>query len=229
MERREKITVWLFITAEAVMYFTYLYLDFFQPQYHVVSAILKYSGIFLCVCFAIYHLFLFPSLLKEPAIIVGICLTFAADYYLVFTDQVSMGIIIFILAHIAYGKMLMGQVRLLKYCGGMLVAGTVFYFLFRAGYSQEVSWVFSLGMIYSCFLIHNLYLASRKKEAVLTLAFILLMLGDFHVGLFNISGYIPVTSPFVLSWMRFAGYGMWLFYLPSQICMVLQLVPNRQV
>ena len=229
MERREKLCILLFIVAEAALYFSYLYIDFFWPQYYGASAILKYCGILLCVCFAVYQLFLYPSILKEPAIIVGICLTFVADYYLVFTDNVVMGIVIFILAHIAYGKMLMGQERLLKYCGGMLVAGTIFYFMFCANYSQEVGVIFSMGIVYSCFLIHNLYLASKKKDAILTLAFALLLLGDLHVGIFNIPRYLSITSPIILSWIGFAGYGMWLFYLPSQICMALGLVPNRQV
>ncbi len=92
MERREKLCILFFIVAEAILYFSYLYIDFFWPQYYGVSAVLKYCGIFLCVCFAVYQLFLYPSILKEPAIIVGICLTFVADYYLVFTDNVIMGI-----------------------------------------------------------------------------------------------------------------------------------------
>ena len=81
----------------------------------------------------------------------------------------------------------MGQVRLLKILRGDAGGGHCILFPVPGQLSAGSGLDIQPGYGLQLFLIHNLYLASRQREAILTLAFILLMLGDFHVGLFNIS------------------------------------------
>ena len=82
-----------------------------------------------------------------------------------------------------------------------------------------------MAVVYVLLLVGNVVLGwSRLRSRsgrLLCAGLTLLLCCDVCVGLHNLSGPLPGAIS------AFADFGMWLFYLPSQVCVALSAAPER--
>lgn len=94
-----------------------------------------------------------------------------------------------------------------------------------AGISAADQMLCIMAIFYGCCLLWNLIGAWKAGKGVFLfgrLGILFLFLCDIHVALYNIEGMhlLPIIPLWLSSWCRAAGVLMWLFYLPSQLCVV---------
>ena len=204
-----------FVGIETALYAAFLAMDLTGAGPSTVPV--KYAGILLCVCVALYAALRGGDRLALPAL----ALTALADWFLlVRNDRYAVGVAVFLCVQTVY------YLRLRRLGAGSgwplraalaLLAGAGLYALNLA------SPLNLLAGLYFSQLLSNTLLAWSVKGKHLTLFALGLTLFvgcDVCVGLTN-SGLLP---PEVL---RFVSVGMWLFYLPSQVLIALSALPKE--
>lgn len=183
----------------AILYVGYLSLDFCglldYGSFANISSILKWFSIFLLF---LIQLFYFQKSVSAWILAAG--LTCVADYALLFSDYFSFGVFVFILTQAARCFFLNKKV-LLK----ILPFGLLLFVLLDLLSNR----LFALSGVYALFLLMNFILAFRKREKPLIWGFLLFILCDLNVAVFNITS----SGMFY----QLAAFLMWFFYLPSQV------------
>lgn len=228
-----------FLIFETGLYLGFLALD--GAGFSAVSSYIKYSSIFaLCIYVTVM------SVLEKkrwyiPFALIG---SVIADYFLLFTEDFAYGILAFILVqsmlfceisqrwksllvsqkrcHHRTGKRIAGRIL------GILLLIFVLYLLKIA--NESVALLAAVYII--CFagnVGESLYLYRRDKSiknAMFTVGMILFFLCDLHVGLFNLDGFVRIEYAWFDGLIRWAGFAMWLFYLPGQTLIGLSNLEN---
>lgn len=133
-----------------------------------------------------------------------------ADYFLIFTDWYSMGLLIFILFQF-------GILRLQKGRPLSMFAAALTALIFVIILCPRTDEIFLLAVIYAACLLYNLAVCIRRRSFSLGLVLFLLLLCDLHVGLANLGAYLDLPGSFLPVYQReVAPRIFWVFYLPSQ-------------
>lgn len=215
-DRKDSSVILLFLLWEAILYFTFLALDWSNTG-GMTSNVMKYAAILSCL---IYTLYLSVKTKKKTTAILACALFFTAisDSILLFTDYFIAGIIFFIIVQsfhfyrIALIKQLTVQQFIKRIVLRVLIAVlfSVFFFL------QDNFLL--VGSIYAANLAGNFVeaVSGYKKYrttsfALLSIGFFLFILCDINVLLYNLPEYSNAFSAIVI----------WFFYLPSQILLLL--------
>lgn len=216
----------IFVVIEAVLYITFLVLDIKELS----STLIKYMSICLCMAMSIYLL-----VSKNRYIIAFIMLlTLIADtFLLVFNNYYIIGVMAFCIVQTIYAAILILRSdyktvipRVTMYVIAVLV-------LFKMGILDILTalagWSFvqlTINVIHA-FFIQN----KRMKGKLFAVGLLLFWKCDVCVGMHNMIGYIS-HFPFP-NLLLPASFGMWMFYLPAQIFIVLsfffdELVPEER-
>ena len=140
------LIVWIFI------YVGFLTLDIFFPNYWA-SALLKYTGIFLCVVYA------YKKYRNDTKLILALFLTLLADTVLVWTDMTVLGVFIFCFAQFMHFLRL---TRLSKKHLGAFTLVISLLTIVSAFHGDRI--ICSLAALYGGLLISNLAMyASRFR------------------------------------------------------------------
>lgn len=208
----------LFLVTEALLYIAFLYCDI--VGYSSVSTALKYTALLLCLLFS------FDSITEKSekdSRLVCIALTFTAMadlFLLVLNRWYAVGVAFFCPVQILYAL----RLRRLKnkhiplwprilLSGGAIIAVVLW---------KSLDPLTLLVCIYFpqlvCNAVESLFQLTTSQTKLFALGLWLFLGCDICVGLNNMSLYIPVTGSFL---MTFVQIGMWAFYLPSQVLIVL--------
>jgi len=182
------------------------------PKGVIMTDSIHYTFIFLC--FAIGCCRRIPS-----SLIVALGFTLAADYFLIFTDTVLPGLLLFTIVHICYLRYLKGELWILAFAWGMGI--------FLTG-SLNWAWVLKLDPSllpaggYAACLLCTLGLSLWRREKVLAASIGLLLLCDLHVGIHQLdrSGLLPHVG-WLSAWYAAAPSLIWLFYIPAETLLAL--------
>lgn len=190
----------MFAAAEAVLYAAFLLLDL-TGSAPPVSDFLKYVSVVLC--------FLWRLGRKDAALTAAQLLVLAADFFLLFTGRFILGILVFLAVQLCYRLFLTERTLRRRFVFLWALCLAVACLLIRAAKTDAVM---TLAVLYAVFLLWNTATALRRGGRVFAAGLVLLILCDVNVALWNL------PSPPILPALRaFAGTGMWLFYLPSQV------------
>lgn len=188
-----------FLITEFLIYILFIILDI----NHLDSAYIKYLGIALCLVFSIYR----KNHIKSFAML----FTFTADFFLlVINKYYEIGLISFICAQICYIYFL-GNIykpyfnRFLLIRLIIVIFGTIVLFI-----SNNMSILNELVLIYFSNLVINTVQAFFSKNSIFAIGLLLFVCCDVCVGLHNINAAYSVAT-----------FLMWVFYLPSQVLIVL--------
>ena len=188
-----------FLSIQFLIYTSFIVLD----SFHIDSTYVKYLGIILCLIYAIYN--------KKKYRRLSMTFTLIADFFLlVINKHYELGLLSFIIVQICYLYFL-GNIdntyftRFLIIRLSMFVVGTVLLIV-----SKNMSLLNELVLIYFSNLLTNAIQSCFGSNKLLTLGLILFVCCDICVGLHNISATYTVAS-----------FLMWVFYLPSQVLIVL--------
>lgn len=203
MQRSMRIA---FLFTEALLYSAFLFLDLFTDA---DTTWLKYASILLVALMSLRA--------KERLITCALCLTAAADAFLLVLDRwYAAGILLFLIVQLLYSLRLESKRAL--YAQLILMILSVLFVIsgkrlepLAAGYI----------LIFLINLIHAVWRAAQSRSKVAILFFLGLLLffccdlcvGYYHIG----SGAL---------W-AFARIAMWGFYLPGQILILLSAKTNQ--
>ena len=191
----QRKTAW-FLGAEGALYAGFLALDLLAPG-SGWDMPLKYGGIALCFLFALAR----SGTGEGKLVCTALALTLAADFLLLVLDaRYALGVALF--------------------CGvqGLYLARLTAAALLAAALLGLLSPLNALALVYFPELVCNAAaaLSLGRRGRLFGLGLLLFVGCDVCVGLHNLTG-----TPAPLA--AFAQVGMWLFYLPSQVLIVLSI------
>lgn len=199
----------VFIAAELLLYGLFLMLDIRQQP----SAEWKYVSICLCA------LCVFLLTKRQWLMRTAFLLTVLADTFLLLLDrQYLIGVLCFCAVQLLYA------LRLGKRCGkrGLVIRGMSYGAALLILYGLDLLAPLTAAAAFSFTQLAVSAVTALRKPCKtcsdrLTAWGLTLFLGcDICVGLHNIEAYLPV-----LIWPQGVSIGMWLFYLPAQVLLVL--------
>lgn len=200
----------VFLVAEGALYLAFLFLDQFMPQ--VNTNLLKYSGIILCVLMSL----LTARYGGDKLVAWALVLTLGADTFLLLLDRWYLaGILLFYAVQILY------LFRLVRAGGRPMLLGRMVLFAAALLALVELGAFTSITAAAALYISHFFFnvfqsLSLRGRDGKLfSWGLLLYFCCDLCVGLYNAAVLFP--EPLV----RFAGMGMWLFYLPGQVLITL--------
>lgn len=188
-----------FIIIEALIYLAFITMDLMG----IDSTYIKYSGIVLCLIFAIYNRKKFQS--------ASMVFTLIADFFLlVLNNHYEIGLLSFIIVQIIYfyflGNIEKSYFNMFLFIRGFLIiVGSLILPLFNA-----MNLLNELVLIYFINLLLNAIEAWISGNRTLAIGLALFVCCDVCVGLHNINAAF-----------KLATFLMWVFYLPSQVLIVL--------
>lgn len=215
----QKTIAAVFLLVEAALYCAYMALDI---AHAADTTWIKFAAVALCFVVSFAYLregVSFPNLLINTALL----LTLAADVFLlVLNREHQTGILLFIAVQALYFGYLL---HISKPCGKRRLTALLLARLpVLAGASALLFWtadaVIITAAVYILMSVCNIINCFVKPKAYLLGAgLILLLLCDLSVGIYNMRNFVsfPVPEPLC----AFSEIGMWLFYLPSQVCVAL--------
>ncbi len=206
-----------FLTAEAALYVLFMTMDLIGRGFSTVP--LKYAGILICLLLAFWYALHGGDKLVPFALL----FTAAADSFLLVLDRFyALGIFIFLFAQATYLirlRLKTGRAWISLRLGVPLLIALVFYWL------DLLSPLNLLVALYFSQLLINTFLAwslPGRRWRLFALGLSLFVLCDLCVGIHNTYGMFPSQL------YHFSSYGMWLFYLPSQVLITLSACPSGE-
>lgn len=213
MEKTNKFAA-VFLTAEIMFYAAYMCMDIFTGT---DSSAIKFLSVALCFLASV------AFLRKEsfvPGALIGLALllSLTADVFLLLVGtHYAAGVALFIAAQTVYALFIAlrnGQNVWLSLTARALAGGAALFFAAKFAPGEIL---LSLAAVYAALSVCNIAQAlTKRKTRLLAAGLILLLLCDFCVGIVNLNRFSP--SAWLGELAVFANFGMWFFYLPSQVC-----------
>lgn len=198
----------VFLTAECIIYAVFLVLDLTGNGSAAIW--LKDLGIVLCLSCSLYAAFHG----SDRLVTLAMGLTVAADcFLLVAGEHLFVGVLLFLCVQTVYfvRLRLLGAPQAATLRAGLaLLAGLLLYLL------KMATPLTLLSGLYFSQLLSNAVLAWTIHNRRFAIGLTLFVCCDICVGLSNCGVLTPATS-----------FGMWLFYLPSQVLIVLSALPKE--
>ena len=205
-----------FLAAEGALYAAFLALDLTGRGGCAVPV--KYGGVLLCLLFALACALRGGDRLVLPAL----ALTAGADWFLLVRgDHYPVGVALFLCVQSVYylRLRLSGTPAAWPLRAGLALAAGLALYALRLASPLNL-----LAGLYFSQLLSNTVLAWTKKgcrRRIFAAGLTLFVGCDLCVGLFNVlSAGHPLYSA--------VSVGMWLFYLPSQVLIVLSALPEKE-
>ena len=200
----------LFPAAEAALYAAFIALDFTGRT--AASVPVKYAALLLCLLYALPAARTRDGRLAAAAL----ALTAAADWFLLVRDaHYGAGVLLFCVVQTLYA------VRLIRWRGRVCRTLAAVRLAPLALFALPLPRLDALALVYFTSLVCNAAAAARLAGADCQRRRFAAGLGlfvccDLCVGAFNLG---LLTG--------FTRYGMWLFYLPSQVLLALAAYPDE--
>lgn len=204
-----------FLAVESILYVIFIVFDFLNPS---ISQRIKLSSIFLC--FAICFIFwVFSKNKKQTLLLVSASLfTCLSDYLLLIekdSNLFTIGVFTFFIVQILYfayhSKNLTSKNLVISLACRLFVV----FLICLVATAIKLDALTTLSLCYFSLLLGNfinslLLVKNNKKYIIISAGFLLFILCDICVGMNNINIDNAALK-------NFATYGMWIFYLPSQV------------
>lgn len=186
---------------------------------------------FLCICLSFLISLRLTSSnwidYKDALLLkLGLLFTVLADYFLIFTQDIIIGICFFCLTQSLYIIRYLSQINTkikFKYFKTPFII-FLFSFLIYSIYNKQFNFVYLISIVYIHLLMLSVYLALKliknskypyKNRLLIALGMLLFLLCDINVGLTYIfSNCVDISYSF-LSYITFPL--IWIFYIPSQL------------
>lgn len=206
MEKRKKLTT-IFIIVELAIYLLYIAADFGFISAH--SNGLKYASIWLCLVFSA----VFTAQGGEKLITAAMVFTLAADSFLLMANRrYALGVLLFCVVQAIYFYLMYRENKrtLLPLRISLIIVAAALLWRFNM-----VSCLNALAAFYFTGFACNVIQSFGTGRHLFSLGLVLFICCDICVGIFNLTQ-LAGTGIY-----NFAAVGMWLFYLPAQVVLVL--------
>lgn len=231
MIKRTYIEIKTILIILFVLYVSFMTIDIFYSDLFIYSNWLK----FISICLVLLMTFVErnASISKRDITLLNIAmvLTLISDYFLLIRgSNYLIGISIFTLAHLLHGIRMeknKAKIIIIRYISYLIVT-IVLYFIFLDT-PYEIDLTIFVSLFYFANLLSNLFRAldvykydkfPLVNSSLLVAGFILFLLCDINVGIYNILSFNLTNINFNVL-RNLSLRLMWFFYLPSQIFIAL--------
>lgn len=234
MYAKSRRAVLAFIAAELFLYLIFMKGDLYgYPKTDTVT-ILKFVSILLCNVFVLAGAFKYRKM--DNYLLAGALLfTGVSDYFLLFTNNFTFGMFTFCIVQILY----LVRLWLLEEGNNKGKRGIAIRFLINVllwalallvffELKVPVNLLLTIAVFYFLSISHNVITAVKnaayrpdRRNLVFAAGMVLFLLCDINVGIYNMSGFVPVGNVVFEKLYHFAEVAMWLFYLPAQVCIAI--------
>ena len=199
------------LCAILILYFLFMGIDFGVIYRFTESDYLKFASIVLCLILSCVISIKSKNKKDSIYIVIALCFTLIADVFLLLTHQHVYGVFVFCFAQLTYLHRY--NKRIFRYGLLGVAVGAITYIIFSLPtlYFISVVYAFLILLVFASTFFTKL---PRLNCLLARTGMVLFILCDIHVALFN---QLPRSS----SYFWFASVAMWLFYLPSQVLIVL--------
>lgn len=243
MKNKKPILLYLtvfYILTEGIIYVSFMTGDFNGSLKLTTTTLLKYISVLLCFVYSVIVFTLFRE--KDTIVLAAaFCFTCISDYFLLFTESFTFGMLSFSVVQLIYllrlwyldinkGKRTVLFYRLILNFIIWVGVLSILKLLGILSGNTEISerLLLYVASFYFVTIFHNVirsfaYMNHYKssKSIIFALGMLLFILCDINVGIYNMEGFIAINQEVFHKLYSFAEIAMWMFYLPAQVCIAL--------
>ncbi|MBR2352945.1 MAG: hypothetical protein IKA76_00390 [Clostridia bacterium] len=195
-------------------------------------AIYSYAAVILaCLFFVLFFERTHSYVWTQLALLLTVC----ADYFLVWSEEQQKlpAMVCFLGVQLAYGMRLWMEESSRGRMWQGLLRGAISVFAMALTWmvlGENADALALVSMVYYANLFSNLLCSAiRFRERwLLSVGFFLFLLCDTVIGLSMLGDYLSVAKEEWLQRLLHPGFNLaWVFYLPSQVCLALSLLPLK--
>ncbi|MBE0451588.1 MAG: hypothetical protein IBX70_12190 [Clostridia bacterium] len=214
----------IFLVIQGVIYMVIVSSDVWYYLSADWSNGIKLFSVFVCFMYLLLTFNRKSSGFDHLLMIGVIAVTFLADAILLFTDLLSVGVVVFILVQIlyAYRITLFGQFRShYRICIGATMTIVLSSLLIWDG-TVIIMAVLLYGVLFLMNLWNLIIFQTKEWRSLMLfkIGFVFFLICDINVLLFNILPNYGISNLFY----EFTRVSMWFFYLPAQVLLSLSAV-----
>jgi hypothetical protein len=223
-----------FLFLQSALYLIFMWMDI-SGQYSSLSAPIKFTGIVLCFFMTFLNYIKGNYSLDSKIMVLALFFTVCADICLLLTEHFILGVTFFCFVQSIY------LFRITRYEGQSFLK----HFFLRVGvfltivlicvlFYVPVNVLFVITVFYFFNILANAIYAmvsayrSRSRHCMqwtlFAVGLCLFLFCDINVGIYNSASYIVINHMLYQMVYEFSKIGMWLFYLPSQVLIVLSSI-----
>lgn len=217
-----------FVAVELAIYIAFLYFDLSGG---VSTTYLKYSGVLLCFACALVSAFVCG---KDGALLtVSLFFTAVSDLFILVLDKYyEIGVGTFIVVQIAYFVRIYLQNGKKPYLSATIRAVGIAAAIIALACTKSLMPLTALVAVYIVMLVGNcaeafVFAGRDWKKILFAIGLALFVCCDVCVGLNNFRSVLGIALPAPL--LSFVSIGMWAFYLPSQVLIVLSVRKTEKI
>lgn len=188
----------------------------------------RYTGIVLCFVYAFLCICVTKKWnRKEFIALAGLFFTCIADYFLVILNEIFIvGVAFFLVTQCFYFFYLTFDVPAIHKVKWISQRGfiAIILFLLVSGIMKELMSLLFFLCFYIVLFVGNIVLGFQQfqRERLFTIGLTLFFFCDICVGLTNANLFLPKIPYYkIFAWL------IWLFYLPSQVCISYSILKNK--
>lgn len=229
--KNKLLAIKILLILICILYTVILYFDFFSTEFFSSLSLAKLISIMLCFSLSVLTGKDYLNKGDKYLLQSGLFITMIADFMILFTDYLALGVGIFSIVHILY------IMRYERNKSRLLLVRMVFLLLIILGIYlvtnfliMEINLLFAAALFYAVALIISVIKAIKSyrhklfpypNRSFIALGMVLFLLCDINVGIFNIIILTNNSNDIASLLYNISGLLMWFFYLPSQVLLSL--------
>lgn len=198
-----------------ILYICFLCIDMWFPAYRRFSVCFKFMAVLLCLCLVLVQK-RHPIGSEDQSVVqMAFTVTVISDFLLLFTPFHAVAVFIFCGTHLFYiarFQRSLLQISAIFYLTVTILAGIARLLHLHLPYELIAGGCYAVLILTACGCSFTAKLPRAQKRLAVA-GMLLFVLCDIHVLLFNL---FPM-----IGYHRAAGFLMWFFYLPAQLCLAL--------
>ncbi|SCG82418.1 hypothetical protein DW1_0810 [Proteiniborus sp. DW1] len=222
-----------------ILYITFLFIDLSLIEISISSNVIKYTSIVMCFLISLLTGSRYLDKTDKLLLQLGLFITLMADFLLLFTEYLVLGVGIFSVVHIIYYiryNRCEIKIGMIKFTAFFLII-TVTYLMMNY-FITKIELIYAVALFYAVSILNSVLKAIKvcryklfpyPNEYLITWGMVLFLLCDINVVFFNISKLISKSSSIISLLYNTSASLMWLFYLPSQVLLSLSGYDFKQL
>lgn len=238
-----KLKVSIFLIIEILMYSIFLTHDVLVKTNHNFSNCIKYMSIIVCFLFVISERN--KNRLDKNLLMTGMFFTLCADWFLLLHEDYTIGVSFFIVVQFLYMLRIENlsdrqdnsmKCNRILYKIGFNILFVTLALIIASFLKLNLDILLVIILYYFASIVNNticaLYLSihnqSQWQYTIFAIGMVLFLLCDINVGIYNIKDFLMVDHMLIDRISHISAIAMWLFYLPSQVCISLSISQNQR-
>lgn len=221
----------MLLIINCILFITFLSIDLSLIEIHISSSVIKYISIVICFLMSLLTGRKYLDKTDILLLQLGLFTTLIADFSLIFTDYIELGVGVFSIVHIVYViRYKRNKIRAILICLTVIFHIIVITYLILNYFISKIDLLFGVALFYSISLIFSFVGAIKAykhksfpypNKYLIAWGMLLFLLCDINVGISNITRLTNNSIGIISVLKNISGFLIWFFYLPSQVLLSL--------